>query len=227
MVLMEEGFALSRIIRRVGIFFLDIIETVVVALAIFVIAYLFLLQPHQVKGNSMLPNYHDGEFLLTDKISYRLREPERGEVVIFRAPGREEVDFIKRIIGLPGERLKIENGRVVVDGQLLAEPYLPEDSVTISGSYFGEGEEIILPEKTYFVFGDNRSHSSDSREWGPVPVENIVGRAWLRYWPLSQLGLIKNPALPAGTPSPEEAKESLRLPGNSFVNFLQPVFGFL
>lgn len=213
---MEEGFVLSRVIRRIGIFFLDIIETVVVALAIFVIAYLFLLQPHQVKGNSMYPNYHDGEFLLTDKISYRLREPKRGEVVIFRAPGREEVDFIKRIVGLPGERLKIENGRLVVNGEVLAETYLPEDSLTITGSYFDEGEEIILPDNAYFVFGDNRSHSSDSREWGPVPAENIVGRAWLRYWPLTKFGLIENPEL-----------EGSGLPGNTSKNLLQPSFRFL
>src|SRR3972149_8428900 len=91
---------------------IDVVETVVVAAAIFVVVYLFLLQPHQVRGASMKPNFHDGEYILTDKISYRFGEPKRGDVIIFTSPTDQDVDFIKRIIGLPGERVKIAGGKV-------------------------------------------------------------------------------------------------------------------
>lgn len=181
------------IFRRVGSFILDIIETIVIALALFVIMYLFLFQPHQVKGNSMYPNFHDGEYLLTDKISYRLGEPKRGDVVIFRAPRNEEYDYIKRIIGLPGEQVKIQKGKVFIDDQELNEAYLPETINTADGKFWGESQSIPLPENQYFVLGDNRDHSSDSRDWGSVPRENIVGKAWLRYWPPGKIGFIPGP----------------------------------
>jgi len=176
--------------RKVGSFFLDIIEIAVIALAMFVLMYLFLFQPHQVRGNSMYPNFHDGEYLLTDKISYRLNQPKRGEVIIFKAPKNEEYEYIKRIIGLPGDTVKIKEGKVYINDNLLKEPYLPEDYQTFAGSFGQEGEDISLPANQYFVLGDNRNHSSDSRDWGTVPKENIIGKAWFRYWPPSQMGLI-------------------------------------
>src|SRR4030066_1102508 len=107
----------------------DIVETVVVAAAIFVVVYLFLLQPHQVKGASMKPNFHDGEYILTDKISYRFGNPNRGDVIIFKSPTDPDVDFIKRIVGLPGEKIKISDGKIVItndqnkNGFTLTEPY--------------------------------------------------------------------------------------------------------
>lgn len=176
--------------RKIGAFFLDFIEIVVIALAMFVIMYLFLFQPHQVKGNSMYPNFYDGEYLLTDKISYRLNQPRRGEVIIFKAPKNEDYDYIKRIIGLPGETVKISNGKVWVNGNLLKEYYLPADSQTFGGNFWQEGQALPIPANQYFVMGDNRNHSSDSRDWGPVPKENIIGKAWFRYWPLKQIGLL-------------------------------------
>jgi signal peptidase I len=179
-----------RILRKIGSFFLDIVEISVIALAIFVIIYLFLFQPHQVRGNSMYPNFYDGEYLLTDKVSYRLGQPKRGDVIIFKAPKNEEYDYIKRIIGLPEERVKISEGKVWLNNNLLKEPYLPEDYQTFAGSFVQEGESISVPPNQYFVLGDNRNHSSDSRDWGTIPKENIVGKAWLRYWPPSQMGLI-------------------------------------
>lgn len=180
-----------RILKKIGSFFLDIIQTVVVALSIFVIVYLFLFQPHQVKGNSMYPNFLNGEYLLTDKITYRLQEPKRGEVIVFVAPKNEDYEYIKRIIGLPGESIKIEEGVVFIDGKKLEEKYLPEDVKTRSGSFLKEGQTFSIPEEDqYFVIGDNRDHSSDSREWGTVPRENIIGRAWLCYWPFGKLGLV-------------------------------------
>jgi signal peptidase I len=183
---------MKRVIKQIGAFFLDIIETVVLALAIFVLVYLFLVQPHQVRGNSMYPTFHDGEYLLTDKLSYRLGEPGRGDVIVFQAPQNQEYDYIKRIIGLPGDRVKIKNSQVYINGELLDESYLPEDFTTSGGSFLSEDEEVVIPEGEYLVLGDNRSHSSDSREWGDVPIENIIGKALFRYWPLNKLGLVGN-----------------------------------
>lgn len=177
--------------RRLGNIFLDVIETVVIALAIFVIIYLFLFQPHQVRGNSMYPNFHDADYLLTDKISYRLGVPKRDDIIIFLAPKNEDYDYIKRVIGLPGEKVSLnENNQVLIDNQILTEPYLPEETKTYGGNFLEIGETITVPEDQYFVLGDNRNHSSDSRDWGFVPKENIIGKAWLRYWPLSRMGLV-------------------------------------
>src|SRR5438105_12984577 len=98
-------------LRVLTAFFIDIIETVVIAVAIFITVYLFLLQPHQVRGESMQPTFQDGEYILTDKLSYRFHEPERGDVIVFKAPQNQAVDFIKRIIGLPGEKVKVAGGK--------------------------------------------------------------------------------------------------------------------
>lgn len=177
--------------KRVGSFFLDIIETFVIALAMFVLMYLFLFQPHQVKGNSMYPNFHDQEYLLTDKITYRLSEPKRGDVIIFKAPKNEEYDYIKRIIGLPGDSVRIDDCHIFINNQVLKEDYLPDDSCTNGGRFWQTDQNIPVPDGQYFVAGDNRSYSSDSRDWGPAPQENIVGKAWFRYWPVDRIGIIR------------------------------------
>lgn len=184
-----------RLFRKVGFFFLDLIETVVMAMAVFVIIYLFLFQPHQVKGSSMLPNFYDGEYILTDKISYRLKEPQRSDVIIFRAPRNKEYDYIKRVVGLPGDTLKIKSGKIFVNNNPLNEIYLPSDYITSPGKFYKEDEDFVIPKDQYFVLGDNRSHSSDSREWGLVPKENIVGKAWLCYWPVDRFGIIPKTAV--------------------------------
>lgn len=170
-----------------------LIEVFVIALAMFVVVYIFLFQPHQVKGSSMVPNFHDEELILTDKLSYKLHPPRRGDVVVFKSPQNEEVDFIKRVIGLPGERVKIMQGKVYLNGEVLKEDYIPQNFYTAAGVAMPEGQEIIVPDEEILAFGDNRGRSSDSREWGPVRYANIVGRAFLRYWPVSQLGLMKSP----------------------------------
>lgn len=175
----------------------DIIETIVVAAAIFVVVYLFLLQPHQVQGPSMRPNFQNGEYILTDKISYRFSKPQRGDVIIFKAPVDPDVDYIKRIIGLPGERVKISDGKVIIfneanpNGITLQEPY-PINGPTSGGKEAPQNTEIQIPENNYFVLGDNRIESYDSRSWGPLPKKNIIGKAWLRYWPLSKFGFVKH-----------------------------------
>lgn len=179
------------VLKKIGTFFLDTIETIVVALAIFVVIYLFLVQPHQVKGNSMVPNFIDGEYILTDKISYRLNPPQHGDVVVFKAPKDHEVDYIKRIIGTPADVVRVSDGKVYLNNEPLNESFLPSDYVTNPGIFARSDEDLIVPPNEYFVLGDNRSHSSDSREWGFVKKEEIIGKAWLRYWPLSELGFVQ------------------------------------
>lgn len=180
----------KNLFLRIGDFLGDLVETVVVALAIFVLVYFFLVQPHQVTGNSMLPNFENGEYLLTEKVSYRFSSPKRGDVVVFKAPRDQKKDFIKRVIGLPGEQIKIAGGEVFVNEQRISEPYLTPDTVTLPRSFVGENEEILVPLDEYFVLGDNRDHSSDSREWGTVPKNLIIGKAWFVYWPITRLSFI-------------------------------------
>lgn len=186
---------MKKLVRQLGSFFLDIIQTVVLALSIFVIIYLFLLQPHQVKGNSMFPNFENNEFLLTDKISYRFGEPQRGDVVIFKAPpsepcSQEECEYIKRIIALPNEKVRVEENYVFINDQRLNETFLPEEVRTRSGNYLSEGKTITLEGDQYLLLGDNRPYSRDGREFGPVEKEAIIGKAWLRYWPPQEAGLL-------------------------------------
>ena len=179
----------------VGNFILEFVQSIVLALSVFVLLYLFVAQPNQVKGSSMDPNFDDGEYLLTDKLSYQFGEPQRGDVVVFKAPPTEpcaedECEYIKRVIGLPGDVVMVENGLVYLNGDLLEQSFLPEDFVSDSGSYCKEGVAVQVPEGEYLVFGDNRSHSRDGREFGPIPMSLIVGKAFFKYWPINGMGLI-------------------------------------
>jgi signal peptidase I len=182
----------NNLLRKLWLWFLDFVETIVIALAIFVVVYRFLFQPHQVKGNSMYDNFHDGEYLLTDKVSYRFKTPVRDDVIVFKAPGNEDYDYIKRVIGLPGDQVRVAGGKIYLNGQLVDESgYLDPRIMTQAGVYAKEGQTITVTPNQYFVMGDNRNNSSDSREWGLVPQENIVGKAWVRYWPVNRFGLVK------------------------------------
>lgn len=179
----------------IGGFILEFVQSIVLALSVFVLLYLFVAQPNEVKGNSMLPNFENGEYLLTDKLSYQFGKPQRGEVVVFKAPPSEpcaedECEYIKRIIGVPGDRVMVKGGRVYLNGQLLEESFLPADFVTEPEAYLGEGEERIVPTDQYLCLGDNRSHSRDGRAFGPIGKERIVGRAFLVYWPIKSVGLV-------------------------------------
>lgn len=171
--------------------FWDFIEAIVFALAIFVVVYLFLFQPNQVKGRSMDPTFHDGEYILTDKLSYKMGLPNRGDVVVFKSPKNADIDFIKRIIGLPGERVKISGGKVFLNNQQLDETdYLDSSIYTGPESFLSENQEITVPAGRYFVLGDNRPHSSDSRDFGPVLPSEFIGKVFFRYWPLDRFGQV-------------------------------------
>lgn len=163
----------------------ELFRFVVIVVAIVVPIRLFIAQPFIVSGSSMVPTFEDKNYLIVDEISYRLNDPERGDVVIFRYPNDPKKFFIKRIIGLPNETVDIKGNEITVtsvehtDGFVLNEPYVKNQA---SGTTHFE-----LKDAEYFVMGDNRGASSDSRYWGALPRENIVGRAWLRLWPLDHI----------------------------------------
>ena len=179
-------------LRKGTVAIIEALQPVVMAFAIFMMVYLFLVQPHKVDGSSMFPNFHDREFILTDKISYRRSDPQRGDVIVFHAPPPYDSDFIKRIIGLPGETVIVKGGYVYINDQKLEESYLPNSFITTEKSFLREGVPYAIPDGYYLVFGDNRSYSSDSREWGPISKKAIVGKAWIRYWPLDEIGIVKH-----------------------------------
>lgn len=178
--------------RIIGAFF-DFLQGIVVVLAVLVMIYLFIMSPQEISGASMEPNFHNGEYILTNKVQTKFRAPQRGDVVVFKSPKNKEVDYIKRIIGLPGDTVKLSANKFYVNGQVVDEPYLPADIVVFGGSYLQEGAEIVVPPGTYFVSGDNRPHSSDSREFGPIAMEDFIGTVFFRYWPVSQMGVIPHP----------------------------------
>lgn len=179
--------------------FLEIIQDITLVLSVFVLIYLFLFRPHQVNGMSMAPNFRDKDFILSERVSYRFREPERGEVVIFKAPPTEvcaaiECEYIKRVVGLPEEKVKVDDGRVYINDQPLDEPYLPSGVSTSPGDFLVEGEDRVVPPEHYLLLGDNRSGSRDGRDFGFIAKKDIVGRAFLRYWPLEGFGLVTSAA---------------------------------
>jgi len=163
----------------------ELLETILPAILIALLLNVFVGQATRVQGQSMEPNLHTDQRLVVEKVSYRFHGPRRGDVVVIRVPSQGEELLIKRVVGLPGETVEIRDGRVYIDGQLLDEPYA-------SGSTRqGRTAQVVVPPLHVFVMGDNRDHSNDSRAFGPVPIDNIVGRAWLSYWPLRDAGLIE------------------------------------
>lgn len=168
-------------------FFLEILKFTIVAILIVAPIRFFIAQPFIVKGESMDPTFADGQYLIVDELTYRTHAPERGDVIVFKYPKDPSKYFIKRIIGLPNETVKVETGKVEIfgethpDGMPLNEPYIKNLSFDTVTEKLGDNE--------YFAMGDNRSNSLDSRIWGPLPKENIVGRVLVRLFPLPDAGL--------------------------------------
>lgn len=182
-----------RIIKKIIDFVMDILETVVFIGSLFIVTYLFILQPNQVKGVSMEPTFHSGDYILTSKVTYKFRSPQRGDVVVFRSPRNPDIEYIKRILGLAGDKIEIKSGDLFVNDILTQENYISARTNLWDGGYLKESTPIIVPNGYLFVMGDNRPRSSDSREFGPVPIEGIIGFVFYRYFPPSQAGWIKNP----------------------------------
>ena len=188
-------------IRRFLISVFEVAEIAVVTIVTVIIIRTFLVQPFIVSGGSMDPNFTNGDYLLVDELTYRLRTPERGEVAVFRYPNEESTFFIKRIIGLPGEKITITNGKVEVfnaehpDGLVLAEHYLPPALETLPR---GNGKvEFSVAAGEFFVLGDNRMQSFDSRDWGLVKRSEIIGLARVRLWPVSAFHAFAAPSYEA------------------------------
>ena len=170
--------------RRNSNIFLEILETVLLAALIFFGTRL-LVQNFRIEGPSMSPNLVDAQFLLVNKLSYVASEPERGDVIVFRSPRSPDEDLVKRVVALPNEEVEIKEGSVFVNGRRLNESSYFQNSVDRDTAL------LRVPDGAYFVLGDNRISSYDSRFWGKLPVENIIGKAWLRYWPTNSFGLVK------------------------------------
>lgn len=162
-------------------FFVDILETVLLSAVLF-LAINAITARIRVDGSSMLPTLEDGEFVIVNRLAYKLGSPQHGDIIVFRFPRDPEQEYIKRVIGLPGERVKIMDERVYVNDELIDEPY-----IAASPNY---QSEWIVPEEALFVLGDNRNNSSDSHNWGPVPLQYVVGKALLIYWPPQNWGII-------------------------------------
>ena len=166
-----------------GRILLDILETVVLAVVLF-LGINAVSARVRVDGSSMIPTLQNGEFVLVNRLAYRLGETERGDIIVFRSINEPDLDLIKRIIGLPGDRVEIREGQVSVNGQPLSEPY-----IAAPPRYGGEWD---VPEGQLFVLGDNRNDSSDSHQWGLLPLENVIGKAILIYWPPPEWNLIQH-----------------------------------
>lgn len=183
-------------LERAADFFKEIVKVVLISLAIILPVRYFLIQPFYVKGESMEPNFFDHEYLIINEITYRFNNPQRGDIVVFRYPKDPKKFFIKRVIGLPGERVKIDDGKVYISQDKesfkpLTENYLSA-SVRTEQSLRGYSD-IVLGTDEYFVLGDNRDQSLDSRIFGPVKKDFIIGRTWIRGWPFNRLTVFNPP----------------------------------
>jgi len=182
-----------KITKAIIDFVMDILETVVFIGSFFIVVYLFIMQPNQVKGASMEPTFQSGDYIMTAKIAYKLKPIERGDVIVFRSPKNPDIEYIKRIIALPGDKVMIKNQQVYVNDQIINESYISAATNLWESGFLREGEPLIVPQDHLFVMGDNRPRSSDSREFGPIPISSIIGYVFYRYFPPQVAGLIKNP----------------------------------
>lgn len=164
-------------------FFVDLLETIILAVVLF-FAINAVSARVRVDGFSMVPTLQDGEYVLVNRLAFRNKLPDRGDIIVFVSPQVSDLDLIKRVIGLPGDTIKISGGEVQVNGQVLNEPYIAAAPI-----YNGEWN---VPEGNLFVLGDNRNDSSDSHAWGLLPIDNVIGKAILIYWPIPEWNLIRH-----------------------------------
>ncbi len=173
-------------------FIWEVAKIIIIALVIVVPIRYFLFQPFLVKGASMEPNFQNGNYLIVDEITYKFRQPERGEVIVFRYPQDLSQRYIKRIIGLPGETVEIKDGKVEISKNF--ETKVLDESIYLPSNLTTPGNiKITLDDNDYFVLGDNRPASSDSRSWGTLPKQDIIGRVFLRALPFASLTIFRVP----------------------------------
>jgi len=166
--------------RKFGLLVFEIAKVVLISLAIILPIRMYLVQPFYVEGASMEPNFFQNEYLIINEISYRFEEPVRGEVIIFKNPKDTKTYFIKRVIGLPGETVEVQSGKVFINNKELKEEYIENFSTQ-------SHEAQTLSETEYFLLGDNRINSYDSRTFGPVDKKFIIGKVWFRGWPINRV----------------------------------------
>ncbi|MEK7096724.1 MAG: signal peptidase I [Patescibacteria group bacterium] len=182
-----------KIVKPVIDFVMDILETVVFIGSLFIVVYLFILTPNQVKGASMENTFHTGDYILTSRVTYKFRKLERGDVIVFKSPKNPDIEYIKRIIGLPGDIINIFDGVVKVNNIQLAEGYIAATTNLWEGGCIQNNVPYTVPSDNIFVMGDNRPRSSDSREFCAVPIDSIIGDVFYRYFPSNVIGVISNP----------------------------------
>ncbi len=183
-----------RVFRRIIDFVMDVLETVTFVGSIFIVIYLFIMQPNQVRGSSMEPGLTNGDYIFTSKITYKFRPIERGDIIVFKAPKNPDIEYIKRVIGLPGDRVMVKNSTVYVNDIALNEPYISaQTNLWGESGFIKEGQEYRVADDDLIVFGDNRPRSSDSREFGPIKISTIIGQVFYRYFPFTKIGLMNNP----------------------------------
>jgi signal peptidase I len=183
--------------RPLGCLF-EIVETLVLTLIIFFVIQTFVAQPYRVEQQSMERTLEPDQYVLVDKLTPRFDDYSRGDIVVFEPPeawvqGGPRTPFIKRVIGMPGETIEVKDGAVYVDGTRLEEPYLYDLQPTTAN----DQTKWVIGTGELFVMGDHRAASADSRAFGPIQQTSVIGRAWLRYWPLSTLGILPTPEYPA------------------------------
>ena len=199
----QPAVAVNQPRASTGSSFLRELAEVVLLAVILYIGISFAVQTVHVEGLSMFATLDDNDYLIANKIDYRLHAPQRGDIIILRPPNNNSTDFIKRVIALPGERLLIRDGVVYINGRRLIEPYLPEAWVVFANWPVNNPNGMVIPANEYFVMGDNRNKSQDSRYFGPIGRDRIDGRAWFRIWPLNHFGDIYSqmPQLESGSVS--------------------------
>lgn len=186
------------LLKKAYFFFLDFMQTILLAASIFLVIYIFLFRPFQVSGESMYPTFKNKEYVLTHIMTIGsnifVGQPKRGDVIVFKSPTDKDKDYIKRVIGLPGDTVYLKNGFTYLNNKKLDEhAYLSDTVRTYGGGFMHEGEPVTVPEGKYLVFGDNRPFSSDSREWGFLERKDIIGESIYVYWPLDKNRIIENP----------------------------------
>lgn len=180
---LEQSEPSSQDSQSLKQFFVDLLETIILAVVLF-FAINAVSARVRVDGFSMVPTLQDGEYVLVNRLAFRNKLPEYGDIIVFVSPQVSDLDLIKRVIGLPGDRIRISGGEVQVNDQILNEPYIAAAPI-----YNGEWN---VPEGNLFVLGDNRNDSSDSHAWGLLPVENVIGKAILIYWPIPEWTFIQH-----------------------------------
>jgi signal peptidase I len=170
--------------RKMVRFLREVLETILPAILIALLINVFVGQATRVEGQSMEPSLHTDQRLVVEKVSYRFHGPQRFDIVVLRLPSQGDELLIKRVVGLPGETVEIRDGDVYINGEPLDEPFLDVETRP------GRQGTVTVPPLHVYVMGDNRNHSNDSRSFGPIPIENIVGRAWISYWPLENVGVV-------------------------------------